>query len=136
VSTMHHGIWSRWNVIDIIWTFTNMTRISRKSVGWFVITPRGLEFYLLPFVVFLSFFWPLSFFDLRILITPLVSSNSSYNLLLSFFLWPLWCLFFELRILITPLVSSNSSYASFTNNTNLLTWAYLMKVIPETLCTH
>jgi hypothetical protein len=44
--------------------------------------------------------WPLYclyFFDLRILITPLVSSD----------IWPLCCLFFDLRILITPLVSSD-----------------------------
>jgi hypothetical protein len=46
----------------------------------------------------------LFFFDIRILITSLVSSNSS----LSF--WPLCCLsFFDLWILITPLVSSNFS---------------------------
>ena len=55
--------------------------------------------------------WPLYclfFFDLRILITPLVSSD----------IWPLCCLiFFDLRILITPLVSSDSSYA----NSSLLT---------------
>jgi hypothetical protein len=37
------------------------------------------------------------FFDLRILITPVVSSN----------IWPLHGLFFDLRILITPVVSSN-----------------------------
>ena len=45
-------------------------------------------------------FWPLCClsYDLRILITPLVSSNSR----------PLCCLSFDLRILITPLVSSNS----------------------------
>jgi hypothetical protein len=44
--------------------------------------------------------WPLHcpfFFHLRILITPLVSSD----------IWPLCCLFFDLRILITPLVSSD-----------------------------
>ena len=55
--------------------------------------------------------WPLYclfFFDLRILITPLVSSD----------IWPLCCLiFFDLRILITPLVSLDSSYA----NSSLLT---------------
>ena len=43
--------------------------------------------------------WPLCCmsFDLRILITPLVS-------------WSLCCMSFDLRILITPLVSSNSSW--------------------------
>jgi hypothetical protein len=88
------------------------------------------------------FFWPLcflSFFDLRLLITPLVSSNSSYpsraselnhgfcevdgawvlvfcvmfcrSLFFFCFFWPLCCLFFfDIQILITPLVSSNSSY--------------------------
>ena len=48
--------------------------------------------------------WPLCslfFFDIRILITSLVSSN----------FWPLCCLFFfDIRILITSLVSSYSSY--------------------------
>ena len=55
--------------------------------------------------ILLSFsFWPycLSFFDLWLLITPLVSCYMSF--------WPLCCLsFFDLWILITPLVSSNSS---------------------------
>ena len=73
---------------------------------------------------FCIFFWPLCclFFYIRILITSLVSSNSSLNpcllrgscrltfSLLFFFFWPLYCLFFfYLRILITSLVSSNSS---------------------------
>ena len=53
------------------------------------------------------FFCPLrcmSFFDLRILLTPLVSSNSSCP----FFFWPLCCLsFLDSRILVTSLVSSN-----------------------------
>ena len=62
-------------------------------------------------------FWPfccLTFFDLQILITPLVSfghcvawpsSNYRFWLLLGIF-WPLCCLsFFDLQILITPLVS-------------------------------
>jgi hypothetical protein len=39
----------------------------------------------------------LSFFNLRLLITPLVSSN----------FWPLYCMSFDLRLLITPLLSSN-----------------------------
>jgi hypothetical protein len=45
-------------------------------------------------------FWPLFFlsYDLRIMIIPLVSSNSR----------PLCCLSYDLRIIITPLVSSNS----------------------------
>ena len=42
-------------------------------------------------------FCPL-FFDLRLMITPLVSSNSR----------PLCCLSYDLRLMITPLVSSNS----------------------------
>ena len=58
--------------------------------------------------VLLSFFcWPLccrSFFDLRILIIPMVCSNSS----LSFSFMPLYCLSFDFRILIIPMVSSNS----------------------------
>jgi hypothetical protein len=73
---------------------------------------------------FCIFFWPLCclFFYIRILITSLVSSNSSLNpcllrgscrltfSLLFFFFWPLYCLFFfYIRILITSLVSSNSS---------------------------
>ena len=49
------------------------------------------------FVLLYFFFWPLCclfFFDIRFLITPLVSSNSR----------PLCCLFFfDLRFLITPL---------------------------------
>ena len=54
-----------------------------------------------PLFLFVVFFWPLCclsfFFDLRILIITLVSSN----------FWPLCCLFFfDLRILITTLVSS------------------------------
>ena len=90
------------------------------------------------------FFWPLcclSFFDLWILITPLVScghcvvSPSIYGFWLPLWylvaivlsvlrfmdsdypfgiFWPLCCLsFFDLRILITPLVSSNSSFITY-----------------------
>ena len=47
-----------------------------------------------------SNFWPLycmSFFNLWLLMTPLVFSN----------VWPLYCLSFNLRLLITTLVSSN-----------------------------
>ena len=73
------------------------------------------------------FLWPLcclSFFELRIPITPLVFSNSSSNYGFRLPLWYLqtllritdsdyhfgiFKLFFELRIPITPLVSSNSS---------------------------
>ena len=80
------------------------------------------------FVLLFFFFCPLCclFFDLQTLITPLVSSNSSFIdrclsvctfffsrsvfVLLFFFLCPLCCLFFDLQILITPLVSSNSSF--------------------------
>ena len=80
------------------------------------------------FVLLFFFFCPLCclFFDLQTLITPLVSSNSSFKdrclsvctfffsrsvfVLLFFFLCPLCCLFFDLQILITPLVSSNSSF--------------------------
>jgi hypothetical protein len=69
--------------------------------------------YLQTLLVLLSFFfWSLCclfFFDIRILITPLVSSNSSCPLF--FFFWSLCCLFFfDIRILITPLVSSYSHY--------------------------
>jgi hypothetical protein len=50
-----------------------------------------------------KYFWPLHcmpFFDLRLLITPLVSKH----------FWPLHCMpFFDLRLLITPLVYSTSS---------------------------
>jgi hypothetical protein len=48
-----------------------------------------------PFFVLLCFFfWPLCclFFDIRILITPLVSSNSSF---LSIFFSPLYCMSFD-----------------------------------------
>ena len=58
------------------------------------------------FVLLSFFFWSLcfrSFFDLRILIFPMVSSNSS----LSFSFMPLYCLSFDFRILIIPMVSSN-----------------------------
>jgi len=50
--------------------------------------------------------------DLRLLITPLVSSNlSTLFVLFPFLCWPLHCLpFLNLRLLITPLVSSNFSY--------------------------
>ena len=50
--------------------------------------------------------------DLRLLITPLVSSNlSPLFVLFPFLVWPLHCLpFLNLRFLITPLVSSNFSY--------------------------
>ena len=62
-------------------------------------------------------------FDLRIIITSLVSSNSSYmsqhsskycvGAMQVTFVWPLCCLsVFFLRILITPLVSSHSSHMS------------------------
>ena len=89
----------------------------------------------------------LSFDDLRILITLLVSSNSSYpsraselnpslcrvygawslvfcvvfcrSLLLVFFC-RLYCLSFDLRILITTLVSTNSSYPSRASELNPL----------------
>jgi predicted nucleic acid-binding Zn ribbon protein len=93
-------------------------------------------------------FWPLCclfFFDLRLLITPLVSfdhcvvcPSSIYSFWLPLWLllaivfsvllrfsvsdysfgifWPLCCLFFfDLRILITPLVSSSFSYGLFTS---------------------
>jgi predicted nucleic acid-binding Zn ribbon protein len=93
-------------------------------------------------------FWPLYclfFFDLRLLITPLVSfdhcvvcPSSIYSFWLPLWLllaivfsvllrftvsdypfgifWPLCCLFFfDLRILITPLVSSSFSYGLFTS---------------------
>ena len=80
------------------------------------------------FVLLFFFFCPLCclFFDLLIMITALVSSNSSFMdrclsvctfffcrsvfVLLFFFLCPLCCVFFDLQILITPLVSSNSSF--------------------------
>jgi hypothetical protein len=66
-----------------------------------------------PFVIF----WPLcclSFFDIRILITPLLFLSIVLSVLLRYtdsdypfgIFWPLWCLsFFDIRILITPLVS-------------------------------
>ena len=62
-----------------------------RSVALSVMFCRSL------FVLFSFFFWPLYClsFDLRLLITPLVS------------FWSLYCLSFELRLLITPLVSSN-----------------------------
>ena len=60
-------------------------------------------------------FWPLCclfFFDIRILITPLISfghcvvCSSIYGFWLPFdIFWPLCCLFFDIRILITPLIS-------------------------------
>ena len=59
-------------------------------------------------------FWPLRClsFDLRLLITPLVSFGhcivcpSIYGFWLHlWYLWPLRCLSFDLRLLITPLVS-------------------------------
>jgi hypothetical protein len=59
------------------------------------------------FVLLSFFFWSLccrSFFDLRILIIQMVSSNSS----LSFSFMPLYCMSFDFRILIIPMVSSNS----------------------------
>jgi hypothetical protein len=71
-------------------------------------------------------FWPLCclfFFDIRILITSLVSfdhcvvcSSSIYGFWLPPFgiFWPLCCLFFfDIRILITSMVSSNSSSKTF-----------------------
>jgi hypothetical protein len=62
-------------------------------------------------------FWPLcclSFFDLQIMITPLVFLTIVVSILLRFrdydypfgIFWPLWCLsFFDLEIMITLLVS-------------------------------
>jgi hypothetical protein len=77
------------------------------------------------FVLLYFFFWSLCclFFDLRLLIAPLVSSNCScYStfsficmfcrslfVLLYFFFWSLCCLSFYLWLLISPLVSSNFS---------------------------
>ena len=65
---------------------------------------RSLVFcamYCISLLVLLSFFfWPLYylfFFDLRLLINGMVSSN----------FWPLHSLFFDLRLLITGMVSSN-----------------------------
>ena len=60
------------------------------------------------FVLFSFFFLSLScrsFFDLRILIIPMVSSNSS----LSFSFMPLHCMSFDFQTLIIPMISSNSS---------------------------
>ena len=62
--------------------------------------------------------WPLCCmsFDLRILITPLVSwslCRMSFDLrilITPLVSWSLCCMSFDLRILITPLVSSNSSW--------------------------
>ena len=59
------------------------------------------------FVLLSLFFWSLccrSFFDLRNLTIPMVSSNSS----MSFSFIPLYCLSFDFRILIISMVSSNS----------------------------
>ena len=83
-----------------------------------------------PCGVFKHFFWPLCclfVFDIKILTTPLVSSNSSFDHcvvcsssiyvsdypcgVFKLFFSPLCCLFiFDIRILTTPLVSSNSSF--------------------------
>ena len=52
------------------------------------------------FVLLYFFFWPLSclfFFDIRILITPLVSSNSSYILKMFFFCIINICMFTDIR---------------------------------------
>ena len=71
--------------------------------------------------------WPLcclSFFDIQILITSLVSCGHCVvcpSLIYRFWLhlcilWPLCCLsFFDIQILITPLVSSNSPFKSWSN---------------------
>jgi hypothetical protein len=71
------------------------------------------------FVLLLFFYWSLhclSFFGLRLLVTPLISCGhcivcycSNYASGYPFgILWTLYCLlFFELRLLVTPLVSSN-----------------------------
>ena len=94
------------------------------------------------FVLLYLFFWTLCclfFFDIPILIPPLISYNSSSAflehmsshqgisgvrvtrslgfcavfcvtfILLSFFIWPLFCLSVDLRLLITPLASSSFS---------------------------
>jgi hypothetical protein len=54
-----------------------------------------------PCVLVSFFFWPLyciSSFDIRLLVTPVVSSNC----------WPLYCISsFDIRLLVTPVVSSN-----------------------------
>ena len=66
-----------------------------------------LQIAVCPFVFFCPLYC-LSFFDIRIPITPLISSNSSFDDGCHF--WPLCCLsFFDLRILITPLKSSKTS---------------------------
>ena len=101
-----------------------------------------------PFGIFklflFSFFWSLyclSFFDLRLLITSLVSSNCSctfsfghciafflwftasdylfgiFKLVLFSFFWSLYCLsFFDLRLLITPLISSSCPCSLFSGH--------------------
>ena len=115
-------------------------------IGSLVFTPRfsGVQFF--PWVLFCKswfvlFFLPLnctmSFVDLQLLITSLVSSKFSWGCRLEVYIFrwflvgftvtrslvlcvcvvdhcltfrSLCCLFFDLRILMTSLVSSNSSY--------------------------
>ena len=95
VCSLIYGLWlSLWYLLAIV-----------LSVLWFTD-------YDYPF----SIFWPLcclSFFDLRIMIIPLVSFGHCvvcpsliYGLWLSlWYLWPLCCLSFDLRIMIIHLVS-------------------------------
>jgi hypothetical protein len=69
-----------WNFFEILWKCSNCiashyfsgVRVTR-SLGFCVIFCRSL------FVHLSFFFWPCLSFDLRILITPLVSLSSSYN---------------------------------------------------------
>ena len=79
------------------------------------------------FVLLSFFFWPwccLSFFDLRILITHLVSSNSSWN-----HTWQQCLLDYPLKSLITTLVSSNSSYLVCVNHVIPMSWYHSMLYI-------
>jgi hypothetical protein len=74
-----YGFWlPLWYLVDIV-----LSAILRITVSGY---PFGILWTL----------YCLLFFELRLLVTPLVSSN----------FWPLYCLsFFELRLLVTPLVS-------------------------------
>jgi hypothetical protein len=88
------------NTIGVTWGARTANPSGSPQVFSGVHVARSLVFCVMfcrsLYVLLSFFFWPLcglSFFDLRILITPLVS-------------WPLCCLsFFDLQILITPLVS-------------------------------
>ena len=127
-----YGFWlPLWYILAIVWLSFLLTDTDYPfGIFWPLCGCPSLIYILIPFVplccpsLIYGFWLPLwyllaivwlSFFDIRILITPLVSFGHCVVVLLWYTFWfwlPLWYLlaivwlsFFDIRILITPLVS-------------------------------